>query len=287
MLKSSAADLAVRLKLKRTRRGYVGTCPACGYQGALSLGEGEDGRLLLHCHVGCDFQTIAGKLSWSAAGGDAPKRSVGRSAPAGQGDFIQRLFSASQSAQGSVVVSYLAARGITLSPPPDLRFLHRHRHVPSGGTFPVMVGIVRATEGGMIGLHRTYLRADGTAKAPVEPAKMTLGPIGGGAVRLHADHAALGMLGITEGIETGLSVAQATDLPVWAGLSAGGIERLLLPPLPLAREVLIFADHDQHGRGERAAMMAAERFSGEGRKVRVAVPPTVDADFNDILLGAA
>ena len=42
-----------------------------------------------------------------------------------------------------------------------------------------------------------------------------------------------------EGVETALSVMEATGLPAWAALSAGGIEGLVLPDLPIAAEVVI------------------------------------------------
>jgi putative DNA primase/helicase len=113
------------------------------------------------------------------------------------------------------------------------------------------------------------------------PAKMTLGKIGGGAVRLHEPDVDLGAIGITEGIETALSVAQAINMPVWAALSAGGIEKLKLPAA--AQDVVIFADRDSHGRGQQAAEQAADRFTGEGRRVRIILPPTVGIDFNDMI----
>ena len=106
-----------------------------------------------------------------------------------------------------------------------------------------------------------------------------MGPVMGGAVRLAA---AGEELAITEGIETGLAVQQATGEPTWAALSAGGIRKIELPQLPLAREVIIAADHDEAG--ERAAEAAAKRAHGEGRVVRICKPPTAGKDFLDLLL---
>ena len=106
---------------------------------------------------------------------------------------------------------------------------------------------------------------------------MSLGPIRGGAVQLGkcGEH-----LAVAEGIETARSVQQATGIPAWAALSAGGIRSLILPPLPLAAVVTIAADPDPVGM--RAAMAAAERWHAEGRQVRVARPPA-GSDFNDLL----
>ena len=52
-------------------------------------------------------------------------------------------------------------------------------------------------------------------------------------------------------------------MPAWAALSAGGIRALVLPRE--ATHVLICADHDVSGVGERAARDAAVRWLAEGR----------------------
>jgi len=70
---------------------------------------------------------------------------------------------------------------------------------------------------------------------------------------------------------------QATGIPTWAALSAGGIKKLLLRPN--AREVLIAADADPAGIS--AARIAAQRWHAEGRKVRIVKPPE-RLDFNDL-----
>jgi putative DNA primase/helicase len=60
---------------------------------------------------------------------------------------------------------------------------------------------------------------------------------------------------------------------------------LMLPPI--VRTVIILADHDVSGAGERAARTAAARWLAEGRRVRIAMPPQPATDFNDVLLGRA
>jgi hypothetical protein len=49
-----------------------------------------------------------------------------------------------------------------------------------------MVALVEHCNRGPVGVHRTYLRPDGSGKAAVETAKASLGPIAGGAVQLAA-----------------------------------------------------------------------------------------------------
>jgi putative DNA primase/helicase len=95
------------------------------------------------------------------------------------------------------------------------------------------------------------------------------------------------LLLVGEGIETTASGMAATRLPAWAALSATGLERLILPPLPLARIIIILADNDMNRTGEKAAQKAAQRWLAEGRQVRIAIPPEPGTDFNDMLVARA
>jgi phage/plasmid primase-like uncharacterized protein len=90
---------------------------------------------------------------------------------------------------------------------------------------------------------------------------------------------------VSEGIESGLSAQQACALPCWAALSTSGLTALVLPPI--VETVIILADHDVNGAGQRTAYAVAERFLREKRRVKVALPPEPDTDFNDVLLGRA
>jgi hypothetical protein len=184
-------------------------------------------------------------------------------------------------AGGTLVETYLSSRDLSLSPPATLRFHVGLRH-PSGGIWPAMVALI--TDGVSdtpLAIHRTFIAPNGAGKAPVEPQKMMLGPCRGGAVRL-------GPIGeslvVGEGIETILSVMQATRLSGWAALSASGLRMLKLPPVPLAVQIVVAADNDPTGRA--AAEHAATAWTAEGRKVRIALPQIECADFNDVLSGA-
>jgi putative DNA primase/helicase len=198
----------------------------------------------------------------------------------GRKQFAARVWHSSAAAIGTLAEVYLRRRGISVPIPFALRFHSNLRH-PSGSNWPgIVAAVTRApADGEVMAIHRTFLGRDGLAKAPVEPQKMMLGPCQGGAVHLApaGEH-----LAITEGIETGLSIVSATGVPTWAALSAGGIRSLILPPLPLARQVTICADHDPAG--VAAADAAAERWHREGRQVRIAVPPEPGTDFNDLAL---
>src|SRR5262249_62063442 len=93
-----------------------------------------------------------------------------------------------------------------------------------------MVAIVEHSERGFAGLHRTWLSRDGAARWR-RLDRASLGPIGGGAVRLAM---AGELLMIGEGIETCLAAMQATGVPAWAALRPAGFVALARPPLPPA-----------------------------------------------------
>jgi putative DNA primase/helicase len=86
-------------------------------------------------------------------------------------------------------------------------------------------------------------------------------------------------LGIAEGIETALSAQRIFEMPVWATLSAAGVQNL--PLIPGLERLTIFADHDEPGLN--AARRCAARYSKAGTEVEVRYPPAFDSDWNDYL----
>jgi putative DNA primase/helicase len=55
----TAAELVRELKAKRTSAGWIARCPAHDDQReSLAIGDGENGKLLLHCFAGCEFDAI-------------------------------------------------------------------------------------------------------------------------------------------------------------------------------------------------------------------------------------
>lgn len=180
---------------------------------------------------------------------------------------------------GTATERYLATRGCTLPNTPYLRHHDYLFHPESKRHLRAMVAGVTTYPSRVVrGVHRTFLRADGSGKANVNPDKMMLGSIKGGAVRLAPPGA---RMGIAEGIETALACQQATGIPTWAALSSGNLAQVALPPISITTDVVIFADRDDPGRA--AAATAAARLLCQGRRVRIAEPPDGIADFNDLL----
>ncbi len=189
-------------------------------------------------------------------------------------DYTRRLWQKAVPAPGTPVETYLRARGITIPIPPSLRYLASAMHTPTGLILPAMVAGVQGPDGKVKAVHRTFLSRDGAAKASVRDPRMSLGPVAGGAVRLAR---ANGRLAVSEGIETGLSILQATGVPTWAALSATNMANVILPPG--IRDVILGPDGDEAG--ETGARQAAKRFVQEGRAVRIAPAPE-GQDYNDL-----
>jgi putative DNA primase/helicase len=287
----TAETIARALGGRKAGQGWTARCPAHDdREPSLSIRD-ADGKVLVRCHAGCDQWDVIAALKarglWVGPARRPLRRSSRRKVAEPQLDQQQAERSAAalaiwQStipANGTPVEAYLAARGLTLPLEPSLRF-HRGLKHPSGGVWPCMVALVtRGADDMPLAIHRTFLARDGSGKAPVDPAKMMLGPCRGGAVRLGQPGEVL-MIG--EGIETCLAAMQATGQPAWAALSTSGLRALDLPGA--VREVIVLADGDDPG--EMAARECAFRWMREGRRVRIARPPR-GMDFNDVLLGLA
>jgi putative DNA primase/helicase len=281
----SAADIAHALgEARREGRGWRCRCPL--HQGrSLTLRDGDGGCVLVTCWGGCDRLDVIAELRRRGLLDGRAIRHGARAARTSNKDDGARtpralgIWREARQAVGTVAEQYLISRGLHLPPPPTLRFHVGLKH-PSGGIWPGMVALVtRGVDDKPLAIHRTFLARDGQGKAPMEPAKMMLGPCAGGAVRLGPNSECIM---IAEGIETALSAMQATGRTAWAALSTSGLRTLDLPGD--VREVIVLADCDDAG--EASARDCAWRWKREGRRVRIARPPQ-GMDFNDMLVNRA
>lgn len=105
----------------------------------------------------------------------------------------------------------------------------------------------------------------------------------GGVVRLSPAGQVGGILGIAEGIETTLSVIASGDGPAWAALSANNLKQLTPPSHH--RKLIVWADNDPAGLD--AADYLVARWSAQGHRTQVKVPPDRGDDWNDVAMAAA
>jgi len=285
-----AEVMAEALGGRKVGTRWLARCPAHDdRQPSLAIAEAKNGKLLVRCHAGCGQREVIAALRargiWDV-GDQRPISFLGKpdrqSPPEPYADAVRRteaalaVWRASRCAKGTLAETYLRSRGLTTPVPLAIRFHAALTH-PSETVWPAMVALVtRGVDDKPIGIHRTFLDRDGSGKAPVEPAKMMLGPCGAGSVRLGAPSSFL-MVG--EGIETCLAVIQATGHPAWAALSTSGLRSLELPDD--INDVIVLADGDEPG--EAAARSCALRWCHKDRRVRIARPPR-GLDFNDLLL---
>ena len=181
-------------------------------------------------------------------------------------------------ARGTLAETYLAARGLALPDDSPLRFHpSAWRNRDCGPPGPAMLALMTAPEtGAAVGVHCTYIAPGGAGKALGGRPRMMFGRAG--VIRLAPIEGAT--LGIAEGIETALAVAQRAGwVPIWGATSAGGIARF--PVIAGVESLTVFADADPPGM--TAARQAAQRWGEAGRMARICAPPA--GDWDDALRG--
>lgn len=193
---------------------------------------------------------------------------------------IERILK--EAAKPEIAREYLAGRGLSTFPP----ILRGHPALPHvdednrrTGSFPCVVAPIAGPDGKLQSAHRIYL-------ADVKPKKKLMAPVetvSGAAARLFP----VGdTLGISEGIETAIAAHELFKVPVWAAITATGIEQFV-PPQGIKR-LVIFADNDANFQGQKSAFALAHRLSVARDRtiapIEVQVPPKADTDWLDVLI---
>jgi putative DNA primase/helicase len=228
------------------------------------------------------------------------KRSPVITDPIKQANTIQRKRNALNTVWRDLVVlddeqakparAYLVNRGLAevLKSLPNDVFFHPALSYWEGGqdygSHPAIVALIRDKNGAFITLHRTYLNHEGH-KADLPTIKKLMSPIKqgaskGGAIRLYQ---ATDELILAEGIETALALRVSLNQPVWACVSAGGLEAVQIPAG--VKRVIVGSDHDASGAGQKAAKILADRLMSEdkAREVKIIIPECVGVDWLDVL----
>ncbi|WP_111559713.1 DUF7146 domain-containing protein [Paracoccus sediminilitoris] len=286
---ADARTLTLQLGGKWYGRYGMTCCPAHGdRRPSLTLADGTDGRLLLHCKTGCGFEDVLKSLRDRGLLNGHPRHqppdvmglALREAQDRADAERAERKALATWREalpiSGTIVETYLRGRGITCALPDTLRF-HPECWHPTARRFPAMVALIEGLP--RTAIHRTYLRPDGSGKADAEPTKAMQGAASGGAVRVAE---AVGPLVVAEGIETALSLSCGllrTPATIWSALSAPGIAALRLPDRP--HYLTIASDGDPAGMA--AGHKLAERADALGWSVSL-LPAPQGRDWNDILL---
>lgn len=238
---------------------------------------------------------------------------------------VAKMFNAAVPIAGTIALRYFEARECPLQLVPyredDLRFAPslewwrgaewenlgagKRRKVRPGPSYPAVVAAVRNYLDDIIAVHCTFLKEDGSGKAPVEDPKLMYGAVAGGVIRLtrgpgnlSPGQAALAgsrsILAISEGIETGLSIAiGCPEARVWAATSLSNIANV--PAWHgCVSSVVIAADNPNANASPAGRVQAAEQLdraidmlTAHGAPLTVMHPPAGVGDFNDLIRGDA
>ena len=289
-----APDTAVRECGHEIRIGSKGSIAVTRDQGLyfdFERGRGGDVFELARVLTGArDFQDTLRRVADFAGTGAATPGSIvavrrysrARTKATNTRTAARQIWNATLPIVGTLAAAYLDARGVGyVASAGALRFHPQLSHQNAVERFPALVAGVQGVDGQFMGIQRTYL--DGARKAAVEPARASLGSLAGGAVRL-AQVTDDNLL-VAEGIETTAAAVKVIDWPggAWSTLSTSGLRAVVLPAE--VRRVVIAADRDRKGAGQREAAALARRLKAEGRQVYIWLPDTIGHDFCDELNG--
>lgn len=193
------------------------------------------------------------------------------------------LWASARPIEGTLAEAYLAGhRWIDLEALPDdiggraFRFLDNCPFGP-GARYPCLVTLMRdPLTGSLFGVQRTALNPDAT-----KIGRMMLGRAG--VVSLWP---ASETLVVGEGLETVLAAAtrltyrDAPLMPAWAALGA----LATFPVIDKVERLIVLADNDLNGAGQRAAEVVKRRWLAAERSVAVLTPSEPGTDFNDVIL---
>lgn len=181
----------------------------------------------------------------------------------------------------SIVASYLADRGLSVSSmvlhgdPACPYYIERNNEPFLVGRWPAILAPILSLSGDLLSIQRVYL---GDVPEARKKNARPIGTIAGGAVRLQP---AAEEMGVCEGWETGLACHQIFKLPIWAGLTEGGLNTIELPPY--VRKLHVFGDNDLNFVGQAAAFARAKRAAKDKLEVKVHMPAKPGSDWLNVL----
>jgi Toprim domain-containing protein len=260
---------------------HDGACPECGPSRRAATNRKR--KVLRIWHDGGGFITYhcvrCGAHGWARADGasvvDHQKiLELKREATEHENSYAeQQLAKAmtlrrhSKPPQNTVVETYLReARGYSGPLAPSVRFLPSFRK-----SYPAMIaafaiadelepGVLSIRDDQIRGVHLTFLKPDGSDKAGTERDKIMVGLSNGWPIVLAPANDMLGLI-ICEGIETGLSLYEATGCGVWAAGSAGRLP-VLADKVPTYVDCISIAGEADEGR--KGAVALAEHLHARG-----------------------
>lgn len=291
-------------------RHFAGGCPICGkrrkfrlhrYQNKVGYicvcGNGSVINLVMEVN-GTDYKTTCNEIDKLIGNEFKPAQraveTTNQKPQTPRKEQLMNRFSAIHTIKNSPVEAYLKSRGIHTMPELSIK------HAPSEfdrayqRSFSCMYAVATDEAMNIVYTHKTYL--EGGKKADVEVNKKME------TVNKHnlpcdscgheyAANVAVRMfphdevLGISEGIESGLSAKQMFGFPVWSVLNTSIMKEFKAPAG--VKTLIIYADNDKNGAGLAAAYTCGHKNllnNNDVKKVIIRAPSVKGKDFNDMLL---
>jgi hypothetical protein len=195
----------------------------------------------------------------------------------------KKIWDKSLPVAGSIADVYFQQCGFIYEPGVmgHVRFNPAVLYEPTREDFPALIAPVHNLDGEFVGIHKTYLAADGTDRANVRgEARRMLGKCHGSYIQL--SEATGFRLVVTESIEAGLAIQQACPgFPVWSAMTPGNMRA----PVPaVVKELILCADGDGPNREANAKLVMDAVREHMDRGVRVSLATHVQsANFAEIL----
>ncbi len=277
----TALDFADLERLTSFKLGvFDAPCPECGprcrepanrKRKVLRIWRKEPGYATFTC-ARCGLSGWAGDRRRSAPvkpGAAPPPAENSDQHAARQAGKALFLWRHRQPAQDSPVEVYLRkARGYGGEIPATIGYLppSKPEHHPAmiaafGCCTEPEPGVINLAANMVRGVHLTLLHPDGLGKAGTGRDKLMVGPSSGWPIVVAPPNDLLG-LAVTEGIETGLSIAEATGLGAWAAGAAGRMSALADKMPDYLDHITVAAEADEAGR--KGAIGLAERLRQRG-----------------------
>jgi hypothetical protein len=178
---------------------------------------------------------------------------------------------------GTLVETYLGARGIGMKPPATIRYLPALKpewHPAMMAAFGVATepepGRIEIADVNVRGIHLTLLKPDGSGKAGTDRDKIMIGRSAGWPIVLAPPNDGLGLC-IAEGNECALSICEGVQVGCWAAGSASRMPALA-DKVPFYIDAVTIAAHSDPG-GMKGATELAVRLNESGIFAEVVVPP--------------
>lgn len=209
-------------------------------------------------------------------------------------EVLMNRFSAIHTLKGSPVEKYLNDRGIFELPEMSIKYSQAEYDHTEKRSFNCMYAVATNENMDIAYTHKTYL--ENGAKASINTSKKmeTVNKFNMPCSTCNHEHAANvairmfphdEILGVSEGIESGLSAHQLFKIPTWALLNTSIMKAFRAPKG--VKKLIIFADNDKNGAGLSAAFECGHKnllANNDVELVMIRAPEVKGKDFNDMLL---